>query len=466
MYNSQATIEECLSSAKSIDTYPIQIIVIDDCSSDNSVELVKKMAEHDPRVKILGTERNLGSAEARNRGVSESSGKYVVFLDSDDLLDAKTLKELPEIIGRGDEPDVIIGNYRIQNTFPVPSCELILNFTEEFAVDRNAVIRRINDFGVDGFRAVCWRYLLNRNFLIEQNIKFIPARVFEDVSFVIEIISKATTFMVMKDIFYTHRPRIGSLSSETSLLINATRNLSYAARAVGRHLALLDSITPATDIKEFILSSALKTWETIIPVIATLNDSDLEEIDGIVANQTKHLSVSQIDQSKYSSLKLFFGRSSSRPAAVYKAAIASQIDALLKDEQGNCFLIYCYSLHGIVLCKILREKGFNVLGFLDSNPRLDGVNIEQLDLFIRHPESQSAREWLSNANDKNLAFDNLHGNERSGDCLDRSHYGVDKNFLKLIICNRRESVIKSICSNLLSSGLQAKQLLEFDFKLN
>lgn len=62
-----------------------EIILVDDCSKDNSLEIEREYAERDDRIRILCNESNCGVAETRNRGIRESRGRYIALLDSDDL---------------------------------------------------------------------------------------------------------------------------------------------------------------------------------------------------------------------------------------------------------------------------------------------------------------------------------------------------------------------------------------------
>ena len=63
----------------------LKFYVVDDCSTDNSVELVKKYIQSDERIKLIRLEENVGVAKARNKGIENSKGRYLAFLDSDDL---------------------------------------------------------------------------------------------------------------------------------------------------------------------------------------------------------------------------------------------------------------------------------------------------------------------------------------------------------------------------------------------
>ena len=84
-YNSSKFIEECINSVISQTYLDWEMIIIDDCSIDNSRDLITKFAKEDSRIHPIFLEENVGAAEARNIAIKESKGKYIAFLDSDDL---------------------------------------------------------------------------------------------------------------------------------------------------------------------------------------------------------------------------------------------------------------------------------------------------------------------------------------------------------------------------------------------
>ena len=61
-----------------------ELLIVDDCSKDNSKELLFNIEKKDPRVKVTFLDNNIGSAEARNIAIRQAKGKYIAFLDSDD----------------------------------------------------------------------------------------------------------------------------------------------------------------------------------------------------------------------------------------------------------------------------------------------------------------------------------------------------------------------------------------------
>lgn len=92
-YNSEKYIEETLNSVLNQTYGEFEIIIIDDCSKDNTFEIVKEYEKKYSNIVCLKQEQNKGVAEARNRGIKKSRGRYIAFLDSDDLWHEKKLEK-------------------------------------------------------------------------------------------------------------------------------------------------------------------------------------------------------------------------------------------------------------------------------------------------------------------------------------------------------------------------------------
>ena len=92
-YNSEKYIEETLNSVLNQTYREFEIIIIDDCSKDNTFEIVKEYEKKYSNIVCLKQEQNKGVAEARNRGIKKSRGRYIAFLDSDDLWYEKKLEK-------------------------------------------------------------------------------------------------------------------------------------------------------------------------------------------------------------------------------------------------------------------------------------------------------------------------------------------------------------------------------------
>ena len=91
-YNSERTIEETIQSvlAQTYDNW--EMIIVDDCSLDETLTIVKKFLEKDARIVLVELDENSGVASARNAGIKRASGRYIAFLDSNDLWNPDKLK--------------------------------------------------------------------------------------------------------------------------------------------------------------------------------------------------------------------------------------------------------------------------------------------------------------------------------------------------------------------------------------
>lgn len=97
-YNSSKYIGKTIKSILSQTYTNWELIVIDDCSTDNSVEQLNIYADQDDRIKIISLEKNSGAAVARNTGIKYAQGRFIAFLDSDDTWNSNKLEKQIEFM--------------------------------------------------------------------------------------------------------------------------------------------------------------------------------------------------------------------------------------------------------------------------------------------------------------------------------------------------------------------------------
>ncbi|HEV7713347.1 MAG TPA: glycosyltransferase family 2 protein, partial [Asanoa sp.] len=107
VYNVRAYLRQCLDSVLAESSVPIELIVVDDQSTDGSAEILTEYAARDPRVTMITVERNGGQGPARNRGLEVATGDYVWFVDSDVWLADGIVAAVAARIAHTD-PDVVI----------------------------------------------------------------------------------------------------------------------------------------------------------------------------------------------------------------------------------------------------------------------------------------------------------------------------------------------------------------------
>ncbi|HFF7304566.1 TPA: glycosyltransferase family 2 protein, partial [Klebsiella pneumoniae] len=91
VYNAEEYIADTLKNIVSQSLYEIEIIIINDHSSDNTLDILKEIASSDERIRIIDNAVNIGAGISRNIGLSEAEGEYIIFLDDDDYVDTNML---------------------------------------------------------------------------------------------------------------------------------------------------------------------------------------------------------------------------------------------------------------------------------------------------------------------------------------------------------------------------------------
>lgn len=105
-YNSEKYIGKAIESILSQTYKNFELIIIDDCSKDQTVEIIKDYCASDSRIKLITSKNNCGSAEARNKGIKISKGNYIAIMDSDDVATKDRLKIQLEFLKNN--PDIFL----------------------------------------------------------------------------------------------------------------------------------------------------------------------------------------------------------------------------------------------------------------------------------------------------------------------------------------------------------------------
>ena len=119
VYNVSKYIERCLKSALDQTWKDLEIILVDDCTPDDSMDIARSVLETSSRsnmVTILKHEKNRGLSAARNTGIRQAKGDYLYFLDSDDYLPVNSIELLADAAIRHNV-DFVIGEFAVVGTF-------------------------------------------------------------------------------------------------------------------------------------------------------------------------------------------------------------------------------------------------------------------------------------------------------------------------------------------------------------
>ena len=113
VYNAQDGIKQCLDSLLNQSFTDFEIILLNDGSTDNSLEVIKKYAAVNDFIRVIDKE-NEGVAKTRNKGIQLANGKYIVFIDNDDFVDSDYLERFYNAIDQ-EQLDIVLGSYKRVN---------------------------------------------------------------------------------------------------------------------------------------------------------------------------------------------------------------------------------------------------------------------------------------------------------------------------------------------------------------
>ncbi len=197
-YNIEKYINRSIESVLDQKFTDYELIIVDDCSSDNTVEKINQLKND--KIRVFKTEANSGTAGcARNIAIDNAKGEYLIFLDGDDTLyDNETLKKIDEVIGT-EKPDIVYLGYE-----DVGQGNKSRISTEENSTKKARLICDLT-FSVS---SRCWR----TEFLVKNNLKFVEGMYYEDEIYSLKgtILANQTKCADLK-IFKYFRNREGSV---------------------------------------------------------------------------------------------------------------------------------------------------------------------------------------------------------------------------------------------------------------
>ncbi len=214
VYNVEKYLLDCLSSISKQSFLDFEVICVDDGSTDGSSLILEKWTYKDPRFIII-QQRNKGLSGARNTGLKYAKGKYVTFLDSDDLIVSTMYEKLIQII-KEENLDLIgccfqeyprgkRSSFSFETNRTLSPCELL---------NTNKHLQSSNDL------CFVWRYIVKRDLLLENEIAF-NERVLigEDMIFMTDVFMNAKRIRFIDEPFYYYRK-----NNVSSLMASAVYN--------------------------------------------------------------------------------------------------------------------------------------------------------------------------------------------------------------------------------------------------
>ena len=202
-YNVENYISDCLEGVVSQTYKNIEVLIINDGSTDNTLKICNKYKANDDRIKIIN-KKNEGVAEARNDGIKYSKGMYIAFIDSDDMISKKYIQTLMYTINKYDG-DIVSCDFKKTrgkyNGIDKKKKVNIINFTTEGALTSLLYQKELD--------SSLWNKLIKKELF--DGLNFNKLKKFEDLDIFYKLICNAKTITYIRSVLYYYRIRKESL---------------------------------------------------------------------------------------------------------------------------------------------------------------------------------------------------------------------------------------------------------------
>jgi glycosyltransferase involved in cell wall biosynthesis len=208
-YNVERTIADCINSVRSQNYKELEIIVINDGSTDGTGRLVEQLATEDARIRTMTTE-NGGVSHARNVGLSLAQGEYIVFVDADDLLLEHAIATLVEARAEVDA-DLVVASYVLANAATGEEQTIHLTAQRCLATEEGHAF-----FLTEGLNlSQPWGKLYRRELF--DGVRYPIGKLYEDIAVIARLVEAAKQIRILDVPVILYRQSVDSISHTTNI---------------------------------------------------------------------------------------------------------------------------------------------------------------------------------------------------------------------------------------------------------
>ena len=221
IYNVAQYIIECLESVYNQTYKNIEVILVDDCSTDNSMEIISEYLTFDKlsNTKVIHHTHNRGISAARNTGIIYAEGEYIFFLDSDDLLRLDSIESFILLAIKYNFPDCIYGSASPLDNNRTLACITLKHLDIPEYSSNITYIRKIC-YRRNFLPITVWNKLIKRKFIINNCIYFKEGIIYEDILWCFLLSNKLKTIAFNKKSTYMYRYVPNSITNKKYDIIN------------------------------------------------------------------------------------------------------------------------------------------------------------------------------------------------------------------------------------------------------
>ncbi len=245
IYNVEKYLHQCLDSLVNQTFSDIEIICIDDGSTDGSTAIIQEFQKTDDHIKVI-KKSNTGYGDSMNRGLKKASGKYIAIVEPDDYIDLNAFEKLYDYASTYDA-EVVRANYYLNKD----GKDTKLSYIDP--VDSGRIVNPHQHTWIFFQSPAIWSAIYKRDFLLQHDIKFLPTpgASYQDTGFNFKVWANATRAYFTTEAFLHYR-----VDNETSSVNNPGKvmNVCYEYAEIEKYLKqhdLFDEIAPLVEAAKF-----------------------------------------------------------------------------------------------------------------------------------------------------------------------------------------------------------------------
>lgn len=299
VYNVENYLGQCLDSVVNQTFKDIEIICVNDCSTDNSLAILNEYAKKDSRIKVIDLDKNVGLACVRNIAHKYVTGEYIMYLDSDDWLELNACELAYNQIKHNNNDLVYFGIYIFddsKHTKYVDKKRLAV-----FEKYKNRSNIRYSDID-EPFMSFCecWYKIYKTEFIKKYNLEFESGKTYEDMPFYYNLILTDANFSVLDVPLYNYRKRAGQITANPKYWYD----LLFVRDKAFKNILKSEN---SKYIKFYVityLNSILAHYKRFSNIDENFEYEHFQELQGILKSLSEVVSIDEIkDYIKYKKIK-------------------------------------------------------------------------------------------------------------------------------------------------------------------
>lgn len=246
VYNVESYLEKCLDSICNQEYKNLEIILVDDGSSDRSGKICDLYKEADNRIKVIH-KNNGGLSDARNVGLENSNGEWIVFIDSDDWIEKDFISCLYELCISNHTLMAVCKGKKVYEDGKIE-----IDATKMPIANHKAVVDKYYMLkGYDGFWGTSWNRICNKE--LYEDIRFPVGKIHEDEATTYKLVYKCERIAITDMLLYNYRIRNGSITNSKKKVVN-TDIVNILQEKYEYFLAKHDSVMVKASVVELLVA--------------------------------------------------------------------------------------------------------------------------------------------------------------------------------------------------------------------